>query len=318
MKLVYFLTRVLEVLRYCVLGLLLIPSSVALASADLEERLVDANTAAEEAELDGDEVNESPLPDPTQSISVAVYPLVAQNIPEAMSSIVSEQVLAEIRKLTNLSAVGMEEIMEMLALEGQKQSVGCGEDDSCIAEIAGALGVDELVTGRISETPTGRFLMIRRIDQREARTLRVFQQPLEIGDGTEFLAAIEPAILKIFPGRDVRPGEERGVSDEVALRLNPPPLPPWATWTVLGTSAAALATGGVLSYLAFDQNQTYRDSGTQIGSNPGSYYASLESSGRSYEQSAQISLIAGGVAVLSGVVMSFFTDWMDYGAAAPE
>jgi hypothetical protein len=288
----------------------------ALASPDLEERIIDNNDAIEQAQIAQEKSHA--LPDPKRTINVAVYPLVTDGVPEGMATIVSEQVLAEIRKLQGVSAIGMAEIMEMLSLEAQKQSAGCGSDESCIAQIAGALGVDELITGRITETATGRFLMVRRIDQRRARTLKVFQQNLELADGTEFLAAIEPAIKTVYPQRDVRPGEKRGVASEIALSLNPPPLPTWATLTMFGVSAASIAAGGVLSYLALDVNQEFRDSASYWDGSPGSYPAALESRGKLYNQSAQVAFITGGVTILSGVVMSFFTDWMGYGDAEPN
>jgi hypothetical protein len=39
--------------------------------------------------------------------------------------------------------------MQMLALEQAKQSVGCGSDMACLAEIGGALGADYLITGSV-------------------------------------------------------------------------------------------------------------------------------------------------------------------------
>ena len=35
----------------------------------------------------------------------------------------------------------------MLDFEAQRQAMGCDADDACLAEIAGALGVDEILTG---------------------------------------------------------------------------------------------------------------------------------------------------------------------------
>jgi hypothetical protein len=288
----------------------------AIASPDLEERIIDNNAAIEQAQI-AQEKSHS-LPDPKLTINVAVYPLVADGVPEGMATIVSEQVLSEIRKLKGISAIGMEEIMEMLSLEAQKQSAGCGSDESCIAQIAGALGVDELITGRITETATGRFLMVRRIDQRRARTLKVFQQNLELADGTEFLAAIKPAIKTVYPQRDVRPGEKRGVASEIALSLNPPPLPTWSTLTMFGVSTAAVVTGGLMSYLAFDVNQDFLDSANYWEGSPGSYPTALEERGELYNQLATAAFITGGVTLVSGVVMSFFTDWMGYGDAEPN
>ena len=43
------------------------------------------------------------------------------------------------------------DIQDMLALESEKQLLGCSDDTNCLAEIGGALGVSYLVAGNIGK-----------------------------------------------------------------------------------------------------------------------------------------------------------------------
>src|SRR3954469_24747603 len=48
------------------------------------------------------------------------------------------------------SVIGKSDIEALLGLERMKDAVGC-TDTSCLAEIGGALGVDEMVTGAVAK-----------------------------------------------------------------------------------------------------------------------------------------------------------------------
>jgi hypothetical protein len=102
----------------------------------------------------------------------------------------------------------------------------------------GALGVDELVTGKLTQVGTERVMIVRRIDQKRAEVQGTFDQRLKAESGQELLASVGPAVEKLYGGYQLRDGTTRGVSKEVALRLDPPPLPKWTTITV-----GALAVG---------------------------------------------------------------------------
>ncbi|MEC9464359.1 MAG: hypothetical protein VX834_01145, partial [Myxococcota bacterium] len=246
---------------------------------------------------------------------VAVYDFEVTNIPEGMARVISNSLLSEIRKLEGISAIGMDEIREMIDFEAQRQSMGCDADQACMAEIAGALGVDEVVTGQLSEEANGRTLTLRRIDQRRADVVGSVTRRLAIGDGEEFLLAIGPAVEAVYPERKNRPGTKRGVAEKVILRLNPPPLSPMTTLTTMGASVAALVMGGAYAYRGQAEASRY-NSGAGLG--PGRYGGSEADALRTTQDNAQsyvalgnLGLITGGVLALGGGVMSFFTDWED-------
>lgn len=253
-----------------------------------------------------------------RALRVAVYDFELQGIEPTIGAVVTDSVLAEVRKLQGVSAIGMAEIRDMLSHETNKQYVGCDSDESCLAEIAGALGVDDLITGKLSKTAEQHVMLVRRIDQANAKVTSVFDKRLTMGSGQEFLLSIGPAVEQLFRERDLREGLRRGVPDKVALRLDPPPLPTWSFWSVVGASAASVAVGGIFGLLAQSAQGDYDD------------YVALANSqvidGRTLNQkseqvdsratAANASLIAAGVFALAAGVMYLFTDWDDVSDAS--
>ena len=244
---------------------------------------------------------------------VAVYDFEVTNIPAGMARVISHSLLTEIRKLKGISAIGMDEIRSMIDFESQRQAMGCDADQACMAEIAGALGVDEVITGRLSEEANGRTLTLQRIDQRRAEVVSSANKRLTIGDGEEFLLAIGPAVEEIYPERENRPGTTRGVAKKVLLRLNPPPISPMTTLSTLGASVAALVVGGTYAYRGQEEADFYNSgAGMSAGryeSNERETFRTTQQNAENYTALGNVGLITGGVLALGTTVMSLFTDW---------
>ena len=246
-------------------------------------------------------------------IRVAVYDFELLNVARSLGSATTEALLEEIRKLEGVSAIGMDEIRELLDFQAQRQAMGldCEADDACFAEIAGALGVDEIITGKLTEEADGRILLIKRIDQRRAQVIQSHTQRLKIGSGEEFLLAVGPATEKLYPKRDYRPGTTPGVPERLVLRLNPPPIPRLVTESVGWAALGALVAGGAGYGIAWIQNDAYRSDlvSSRRGTMAGDDAASLQSSGRFFERSSYGLFI--GSATLAAVYGALFaiTDW---------
>lgn len=73
------------------------------------------------------------------------------------------------RFATQLTAEGLKvttakDIATVLGMERQKQLLGCSDDaTSCLAELAGALGVDALITGSVVKVGTGFTVTLRAV-----------------------------------------------------------------------------------------------------------------------------------------------------------
>ncbi|MCC6806247.1 MAG: hypothetical protein IT381_02390 [Deltaproteobacteria bacterium] len=252
------------------------------------------------------------------ALRVAVYDLELQDVAPSVGVIVTDSLLAEVRKLQGVSAIGMNEIRDMLSHEATKQLAGCSENaDSCLADLAGALGVDELVTGKLATAGNERLILVRRIDQKRAEVVGTHNQRLKAGSGQEFLATVGPAVEDLFKGYELRGGVSRGVSKEVALKLDPPPIPTWATLTVGGVAVGAGIACGVFALLAREAEIAYGNKAKEgLPPNPQPVNgAELVAMGKVAEQRALATNVligvAGGVALVA-VVMALFTDWKGY------
>jgi hypothetical protein len=250
-------------------------------------------------------------------IRVALYDYELNGVDARIGELVTASTLVELRKLQRVSVIGMAEIAAMLDLEAQKQLVGCDEDESCLAEIAGALGVDVLVVGTLAKVGDEHILGMRRIDQRKAQVAGSLSRRLVAEDGEEFLAALGPAVDELFGEYPLREGETRGVDDEVALRLNPPPVPQWAFWSVAGSAAgvsALAAAVGTLNLLVVGQFNGWMDQAQQQKVD-WSRVAPLQASANVTAAGTWGLLVTGLALAGTAGVMSPWVDWRGYGDA---
>jgi hypothetical protein len=193
---------------------------------------------------------------PPVTTRIAVYQLGHTGLDERTAEVTTAFVTAELRKLAGVSVIGMDEVKAMLDVEAEKQLTGC-DNDSCLSEIAAALGVDAIVTGGLAAVADQRFLTLKRIDQREARVAGQVSQQLTAGNGEEFLGVVGPAVLALFPDVPLKPGRTRGVAPELAVRLNPPPFEPWVFWTGVGITGASLVGTGVVTAVFADDYRRF-------------------------------------------------------------
>lgn len=247
-------------------------------------------------------------------LRVAVDDFEASDIDEGIARLVAESVVAEIRKLEGVSVIGMKEIRDMLDLEAEKQAMGCDSEDSCLAEVADALGVDVLVTGSLSAIGDSSVVGLRRIDQRTASVSGTFNERLPLGSGEEMLAAVGPAVELLFPDHSLRAGYTRGVSDELAKRMNPPPLPTWVFWSITGTAATVAGISAATAGWWTVATVAHVDLGQKSLQDVQSGQAV-----KALEQQIAISAVSFYVAaaVTTGLALSagaaaFLTDWEGY------
>lgn len=139
-------------------------------------------------------------------------------------------------------------IAAVLGLERQKQLLGC-QDDSCLAELSGALGVDALAVGDVVRLDATMLLNVRIIDVRSAKTLATSSATATSLDA--LLARVDAAAAEL----------ERKLLHQ--LRGAPLARPiPVAPWLVMGTGLAALVAGSVLLATGLSDRDAVVASGT--------------------------------------------------------
>jgi hypothetical protein len=255
------------------------------------------------------------------ALRVAVVdPDVTGDVPPRPRAAFAQTLVPEIRKLEGVSVIGMAEIRDMLGFERQRQMLGCSADEGCLAEIAGALGVDELVNPRLVLSGRTYTLTISRLDPRKARVIQTVTRTFDRRDGEELLQIVGPTVAALYPDRALRAGKTRGVEREVVRRLNPPPLPRWAFVATSAAAVGSLGGAGVFHYLAGQAKSQYDGLVTRSQREPIPAADVIEQSNRvrSAERTRNALLLAGlGLGVAAGVE-AFFTDWHGDRAALRE
>lgn len=248
-------------------------------------------------------------------LRVAVYDIESQDFEKRITSVVTEALLAEIRKLEGVSVVGLDEVRALLELEANRQLAGCS-DASCLAEVAGALGADEVVIATVAKVGDGTVFGARRLSQRTAQVGGQVSKRLADADGEELIAGIGPVVEELFPDIPLRAGMARGADPELALRVHPPPLSPVVFWGVVLTTGAVGATTMMVGAVNVVSANKYagRTEPTQ---------------GKDVVANDQFVLVSGivtwaGVAATTvgaasaAVIGLFLTDWLGYGDSPAE
>lgn len=123
-------------------------------------------------------------------------------------------------------------IAAVLGLERQRQLLGC-QDDSCLAELSGALGVDALAVGDVVKLDATILLNVRVVDVRNAKTLASASATAQNFDG--LLVQVDAVAADV----------ERRLLHH--LRGAPLAKPiPVAPWLVMGIGLTATVAGSVL------------------------------------------------------------------------
>jgi hypothetical protein len=246
------------------------------------------------------------------AIRAAVLDVVVSGEVPSRTTIAFNQALAsEVRKLEGVAALGMQDIRDMLGFERQRTLLGCGSSDECLAEIGGALGVDELVMPQLTVLSHEYALTVRRVDLRKARPLGSDVRRFEQRDGEELLVVIGPVVAALYPTTPLKEGQTRGVDKEVIRRLNPPPLPRWAFFATAGGALAVGAGGGVSAYLMKSAQDDYNAQARASLTSPaqGSALKALETKAQSRAKLANGLFIGAGVLALGAGLEAIFTDW---------
>lgn len=139
-------------------------------------------------------------PAPDQRHRVIVFDLtpsggVEQGVVENITGLCAS-ILAEDDRFDVLSGV---DLRQMLALEGQKEAAGCGDDGSCIAELAGALNARFVLFGNVGYIGSTLNLNLALFDQRTKSARRTSVQAKDL-DAVP--AALRSALRELVGARE--------------------------------------------------------------------------------------------------------------------
>jgi hypothetical protein len=141
--------------------------------------------------------------------------------------------LAVLAKQPDLSIITARDVQQVLGLERQRQLMGCTAS-SCVAELAGALGVDALLSGSLAHSGKSYTLVLRVIRASDGSELVSASARVSSEDALQEWLEAHAAAL----GRRVV-AKVRGETESVGP-------PTWLRWASLSLGVAAGAGGAVL------------------------------------------------------------------------
>ena len=127
--------------------------------------------------------------------SMAVTPIRSANLDPATLTILNNALLAGISDLNSFRVVGPADITAVIGLEATRQQLGC-TDESCIAELAGALGTRYIFATTADILGDQMLLTASVFDQEETRSVARHRVTLN-NDASEFLSGIDQLLAGV-------------------------------------------------------------------------------------------------------------------------
>jgi len=104
-------------------------------------------------------------------ISTLVLDLVSHQVPKAELEVLSEELRAELATFHQLAVISKRDVDRLLDVTQQQQMLGC-DTTSCLAEVAGALGAERIVSGSVGSVGSQKLVQLQLIDTSRAVVIR--------------------------------------------------------------------------------------------------------------------------------------------------
>jgi TolB-like protein len=174
---------------------------------------------------------------------IAVLPVAAgEGVTDRTASALTEALAAEVRRRSGAEVITQREIDAVLSLDRQKVMMGCSTD-ACMAELGGALGVEQLVNGDVARVGESLLVHFRLMEVAKVRVAAQSDRRMRKGSLDDLLDAIPAMVGELFPGKaGAASADKPGPAGQPAKQATPatpvpapapavaarPLPPPWA------------------------------------------------------------------------------------------
>jgi TolB-like protein len=127
-----------------------------------------------------------------KKLSLAVFDLKPMGITKETADNLTQVLAGELKQVEGTRVVSRDDIVSMLEMQAQKDQLGCDGGTACLAEIGGALGVDDLVVGHAGKLGDSYVVSLRLIS---VQTVSVENRVTEtfVGQEDQLLRAVRAA-----------------------------------------------------------------------------------------------------------------------------
>lgn len=262
------------------------------------------------------EVVEPVSVDATRVIRVAVRSLEVGGADKRLGVLTTSGLEHEFAKRLGVSVIVLDTDPALNA-EARARLAIC-PDDACVANIAAAVGADDVVIGTLKRGSGGHNLELRRLRALPLSPVSTYSGTAVDDEGTVRL--VGAAADGLFAEHARRVDTTPGPSTELIARLTPPPVPPVATFVVAGVAVVGLGVtvaAVIVNQLAFAQGQTLAQNSSLASPASGAELATIEQSVATSFGVIVGAGIATGVVAIGAGVLAVFTDYNDLSAEPP-
>lgn len=227
----------------------------------------------------------------------------AVNVDDKLATFYSDHFANQLT-LQGLRVLTASEIGTMIGFERQKELLGCtDESQSCMAELANALGVDALIVGSIAKFDSSYQLNLKIVSSSDATPLSAFSGSAEGDKG--MLARLNDAARAMAPEvfRKLRPNEAlpkaQAVSpaEAVAVQTEPGDGKRWP-WIPTVAGGVALVVGTGMMFKSFDEVESLRNESAQLNAFERSKDAAMQ-------RSIAVGSLVVGAALVGGAALTY-------------
>ncbi len=167
---------------------------------------------------------------------IAILPIApGEGVSDKTAGALTEALAAEVRRRAGAGVISQREIDTLLSLERQRAMMGCS-NDACMAELGGALGVEELTNGDIALVGESLLVHLRRLEVTKVRVLAQADRRFRKGTLDDVLDALPAMVGELYPAKAEAAGSPPpppSAPPESGTAAGPPPArgkelpPPW-------------------------------------------------------------------------------------------
>jgi hypothetical protein len=187
---------------------------------------------------EGEEAEEAPLSSVADTKPrVILLRLDAANVDRSTAQVVQGLFTAAAAQQPHVDIVTIDDLAKTLNIEAERQALACEDDavDSCLVEIAGAMGARYLAYGQLGALGQTTFLQLHLFDSDRARSIG--RVDLRVDDVEELADVMQPAVDELFaPLTSTAPETSLGIGIPVGGGL----------LGAAGVSLVVAASGGIL------------------------------------------------------------------------
>ena len=236
--------------------------------------------------------------------SLAVLPAQNVGLDESTAEIFNELFIAQLGSMAERRIITMRDIEAMLGFEQTKQAFDCSEM-SCLAEIGGSLGVDELLYPRVTGIGDELMLSFTLMDVSKAEVLARSSITID-NDPKEYIKASERVLADLWKSAGFTPAPAKPVAAapvaEVDLAATDSKIaaPGTLSWVLMGSGAAMLGAG---TYFGLDAQSKY-----DLARTGGMGSQAAIDSGKQSALLTNVLIGAGALALSVGISLWLFVD----------